>query len=376
MRILLAPDKFRGALTASQAAAAMAAGALDAAADCETDACPMGDGGEGSGEILADALGCSRETTVVFDPLGRPRPAAWWRSTDGKAAIVEMAQASGLGLLALHDRLPLRTTSFGTGQLLHAAVSHRCRRVQLCVGGSATVDGGAGCLQALGWRLLDAHGREIETAVGGGQLLDVADLRPPDSPYAGEITVLCDVDHPLTGPRGAAPVFGPQKGASPEEVARLQRGLEHWADVLGSHAGRDLRSLAHGGAAGGLPAALYACCNARLVAGAAAIAKALGLPQRILAADMILTGEGRLDAQTAGGKVVAEVGRLAREAGRSAVAFVGQLVTPPGSDARRVAAELGLCDIIEISARGTPRQLALRRCAEDLRAAAAHYLRR
>ncbi|MEP0848155.1 MAG: glycerate kinase [Phycisphaerae bacterium] len=376
MRILLAPDKFRGALTAAEAAAAMAAGARDVAPDCELDVCPMGDGGEGSGEILADALRCTRESTVVFDPLGRPRAAAWWRSRDGEVAIVEMAQASGLGLLALHDRLPLRTTSFGTGQLLRTVELRGSRRIQLCVGGSATVDGGAGCLQALGWGLLDDHGREIETAVAGGQLLDVADLRPPDAPYCGDITVLCDVDHPLTGPRGAAPVFAPQKGASPEQVARLQRGLEHWADVLARRTGRDVRSLAHGGAAGGLPAALYACCNARLVAGAAAIGDSLRLRQRVRAADMILTGEGRLDAQTAGGKVVAEVGRLAREAGRPAVAFVGQFAAPSGSDLQRAAAELGLCDIIEIAARGRPRPLALRRCADDLRAAAARFLRR
>ncbi len=413
MRILVAPDKFRDALDARSAADALAAGVRDVRPDAEITCCPLGDGGEGTGRILAEALHAEERTATVLDPLGRPRTARWWlRRATPALAVVEMAEASGVALLAPRERDPLRTTSFGTGQLLQAALAAGARRILLCVGGSATVDGGAGCLQALGYEFADDAGAALPPPIRGGALARIVALCPPTPlhykghtiPRAAKtlsgsgplqskiqnpkskiglrakpaprlaIDVLCDVDNPLLGPRGAAPVFAPQKGASPEAVQTLQRGLAHWADVLQRSGGPDIRALPYGGASGGLPAGLAALLGARLLSGFDEVARHLRLADLLRGCDLCLTGEGRLDDQTGGGKVVAGLARLAHAANVPTIAFVGALRTARVQSSDHLAASLGLQRIIVITPPDTPLSAALPATAPNLRRAASDFL--
>jgi glycerate kinase len=363
VKVLIAPDKFRDALDAAEVAAALAAGVRDAQPDAQIALCPLGDGGEGTGRVLAAACGAQERVTTVLDPLGRGREARWWLSADRATGIVEMAEASGLALLAPRERDALRTTSYGTGQLLRAAQDAGAPRVLLCVGGSATVDGGAGCLQALGWRFVDGAGAEIVEPLTGGVLPAIARLESPPNHAALAIDVLCDVDNPLLGPRGAATVYGPQKGATPVGVDLLESGLVHWADVLEQHGGANVRDLPGGGAAGGLPAGLAAALGAHLRPGFAEVARQVGLRDKLAGCDLCLTGEGRIDEQTAGGKVVAGVARLARELGVPAIAFAG--AARPD-----LATTLGVERIIVITPEKTPLPEALAATAANLRSAA------
>jgi len=370
VKVLIAPDKFKDALTQSQAADALATGARRARPDAVLQCCPLADGGEGSADVIAVALDARRHVASVADPLGRQHAAAWYHDPSRALAIVEMAAASGLRCLAPAERDPLRTTSYGTGELLHAALAAGCGQILLCVGGSATVDGGAGCLQALGWEFLDARGQRITRAITGGLLETIAEIRPPSSRPAAVMEVLCDVDNPLLGPRGAAPVFGPQKGASAAAVAQLERGLAHWADVLQRCCRRDVRSVPHGGAAGGLPAGLAAALGARLQPGFDTIARYVDLPDKLKDAQLCLTGEGCIDEQTIGGKVVAGVARLARQAGVPTVAFAGMVRVPPGQTLTELAAAIGLEEIVVISPPDISGAEARRRAYEYLSAAA------
>lgn len=252
MRILVAPDKFKEALDAAAAAEALAAGIRAAHPDATLDLCPLADGGDGSGPLLARVFGAARRESRARDPVGRARLAPWWITPDARTAIIEMAQVAGLWLLTPAERDPTRTTSYGVGELIRLALATGAQKVLVAVGGSATIDGGAGCLQALGWRALDAGGVAFEDPLTGGDLLNVAALAPPDrlmdahsapgqtadppSRTTGaadaprpELIVLTDVSSPLVGPHGAARVFGPQKGATPAQVAELEAALEHWA---------------------------------------------------------------------------------------------------------------------------------------------------
>jgi len=370
MRVLVAPDKFKFALDAQGATEAIAAGVRDVRPDADVVLCPLADGGEGTGHVLAAARHAREQTVSVLDPRGRPRLARWWRTDEG-GAIIEMAEASGLGLLEASDRDPLLTTSFGTGQLLAAAAREECLRVQLCVGGSATVDGGAGSLQALGWEPLDSYGRVIDTPMTGGLLRHVRKLLPPRVSPPLHITILCDVDNRLLGPRGAAAVFGPQKGATPDAVAELERGLAHWADLLRDATRRDPRDVPGSGAAGGLPAGLYAACRARLVRGFSIVAREVGLEAKMAGADLCLTGEGRIDAQTLAGKVVAGVAELAARQSVPTIAFAGTIRPPPGHSPESLAAQLGLRRIVTLSPPGEALEQSLEQTAARLRAAAA-----
>lgn len=394
MRVLVAPDKFKGALDAEAAAAAIAEGVRAARPDAEVVVRPMADGGEGTGAILAKAFGAQERMAVVLDPLGRPRTARWWlcRGAAGakRTGIVEMAEASGLALLDEPQRDPLRTSSFGTGQLLRAAIDAGCTRVLVGVGGSATVDGGAGCLQALGWVHRDRSGAVLEAPIRGGMVSAIDAVEAPVGGPAVEVNVLVDVDNPLLGTRGAAVVFGPQKGATPDGVRTLDTGLERWAVVLSKTQRRPSPEMAGMGAAGGLPFGLAAMFNARLRPGVEAVADAVGLRERMkemvgtpgsARAALCITGEGRLDEQTAGGKVVAGVARLAGEVGVPTVALVGAVRSagdePPHGDAvQELAERLGLRAIIAITPPDMPLAEALPRTAEHLRAAAGDVVKR
>lgn len=370
MKALIAPDKFKDALDAAGVAEALAAGVRDARPAAEIVVCPLGDGGEGTGRLLASALQAQEQSAAVLDPLGRQREARWWLCPDRETAVVEMAEASGLALLEVAQRDALRTTSFGTGQLLRTAQEAGRRRVLLCVGGSATVDGGAGCLQALGWKFVDHSGATISEPVTGGMLPSIARVQSPLKAWAGSLDILCDVDNPLLGPRGAAAVFGPQKGATSAGVRQLERGLAHWADVLVRCGGMDMRALAGGGAAGGLPAGLVAALGAHLRPGFAEVARQVGLHDKLAGCDLCLTGEGRIDDQTAGGKVVAGVARLAAEHRMPVLAFTGAARLRPGQTLEDLGRGIGVERIVVISPGDMPLPEALAATAANLRRAA------
>jgi glycerate kinase len=376
VKFLLAPDKFKDALDARGACDAMAAGIRDVLPQAHVIACPMGDGGEGTGPLLAEALRARERRETVLDALGRECPARWWLADDGITAVIEMAEASGLWRLAPAERCAMRATSYGTGQLIHAALSSGARKLFLCVGGSATVDGGAGCLQALGWRMLDGDGRASASPLTGADLQRIATLQPPASRPALEIEVLCDVDNPLLGPRGAAPTFGPQKGASPTEVQLLASGLTSWAGVLKQATGCKVADLPRAGAAGGLPAGLFCALGARLVSGFDALAQLVMLRDKLRDCDWCLTGEGRLDEQTFAGKVGVGVTRLAAEAGVPTAIFVGAALLPAGENLDQLAGRLGAALIQVISPSGLPHELALAQTAINLRRATAEFAKR
>lgn len=374
MRILVAPDSFKDALPAAEVARSLARGIEQAVPEADVQCLPLGDGGEGTGGILAAALSATAHDVVVLDPHGRPLHAQWWLAADGATAIVELAEASGLMLLTPEERDPLQTSTFGTGQLLRAARSAGCRRVLLCVGGSATVDGGAGCLHALGWQILDRDGALMDR-VTGGRLRDVARVLPPPNPRELDIEILCDVDNPLVGARGAAEVFGPQKGATPTTVPLLADGLRHWAEVLAQATGCDVRGQKHGGAAGGLPAGLAAACGARLVSGFDALAERVDFADAVASCDVCLTGEGRIDDQTAGGKVVAGVTRLAGARNVPVIVFVGAADLPANAAREEFARSIGAADIVVITPTDEPLDVALRNTGANLEAAAAQWMR-
>lgn len=378
MRILVAPDKFKGALDAAQAAAAIAAGIRDERPDAEVDLCPLGDGGDGTGPILAAALDADVQMCEVRDPMFRLRMARWWQQSDRRLAIVELAEASGLRLLTANEKEPLHATTYGTGQLLYKAWASGADEILLAVGGSATVDGGAGCLQALGWKLFDATGRQLPEGIGGGALERVAQLLPPHRPCSAKLTILADVANPLLGSSGAAAVFAPQKGATPLMAHELERGLRHWVEVLNATAdhhpiqGENQPML---GAAGGVAAALVSAIGATCQSGFAVVAQAVRLPARLRNVDLCITGEGRLDAQTLQGKVVSGVAQACRLAGAPCVALAGRVQPSAGGSDRDLAAQLGLTGLSAITPADMPQDAALASTAENLRKAAAQVIR-
>jgi len=365
LRFVVAPQEFKGSLTAAQAAAAIAAGIRDALPDAALDIAPMSDGGAGLVDALLSAHGGRRIETPVHDPLMRPVRAVWALLADGSAAI-EMAAASGLVLLAPGERNPLAATTFGTGELIRAALAYGCRELIVGVGGSATVDGGAGAMQALGAHLRDAAGDDLPP--GGGPLARLAsiDLSARDHRLAGAcIRVASDVTNTLCGPQGAAAIFGPQKGATPETVPVLEAALRHLAAIALRDTGIDLLPVAGGGAAGGLGAGLILVAGATIEPGFPLVAAAAHLGERIAAADCVITGEGRLDAQTAFGKTASGVAALARAHDRR-VGVVAGLVEgqPPDYDV-----------IEQATPPGTPPEAAMRDAAALVRAAAARAAR-
>jgi glycerate kinase len=359
MKIVVALDSFKGSLTAVQACEVVAEALRALAPQAEVVVKPMADGGEGTAEVLMAAAGGQWVSRTVMGPLPEMRVEAGFvwlpesedagrptedrRQGPGRAALsaagprkagalVEMATASGLPLLRPEQRNPLNTTTFGTGELIRAAVEYGARHILLAIGGSATVDGGVGAAMALGWRFLTKDGREI--GFGGGQLSQIATIVPPahdaDAVMANlSVEVLCDVDNPLTGEHGAARVYGPQKGATPAMVEQLEAGLAHLAQVVRAQLGRDIERLPGGGAAGGLAAGAVAFLDARLVSGIEAIMSQTRLREAVADADWVLTGEGAFDEQSLRGKVVSGVTRVAREAGARVGVLAGQVRLAP-----------------------------------------------
>ncbi len=328
MKVVIAPDSFKGCLLSPEVAAAIAEGVRRAAPDAEAVQVPVADGGEGTVYALVSATGGQMVTVQVEGPLGEPVQATFGLLGDGRSAAIEMAAASGLPLVPEDRRDPTKTTTYGTGQLIREALDRGARELIVGIGGSATNDCGCGMAQALGVKFYDAEGREIER-VSGGRLLDVAHIdisgRDPRLTEA-RIRVACDVDNPLYGPRGAAYVYAPQKGATPEQVELLDRGLRHMAEVIKRDLGIDVADVPGAGAAGGLGAGLMAFCGAKLEPGIKIVLEAVGLADKMAGADLCITGEGRIDEQTAYGKTPAGVAEIARAAGAVCVALGGSVV--------------------------------------------------
>jgi glycerate kinase len=346
MRVLVAPDKFRGTLTAAQAARAVEAGWRRRRPDDDLELVPMADGGEGSLEALVDSLGGSVHSARVTGPSGEPvtAPFGLARTPDALVAVVEMARASGLALVREGRRDPRRATTRGTGELIRHALERGAHRVVVCIGGSATNDGGVGMAQALSGRFLDAAGQEV--GPGGASLLELAriDLRPLVARVGNDVSFVAasDVDNPLCGPRGATAVYGPQKGADPDDVLLLDRALGHLAAVTERDLGIDLRDEPGAGAAGGLGFGLMAFLGARLRPGVEVVMDAVGLRKRLAGADLVITGEGTLDAQSLSGKTVAGVLGAAADAGVRAAVVCGRAeIAPKGVDVRSLVERFG-----------------------------------
>ncbi|HUH60023.1 MAG TPA: glycerate kinase [Candidimonas sp.] len=325
MRVVVAPDSFKESLSAEKVAQAIADGVRDALPSATILCVPMADGGEGSLDAVLAASGGERRLGQVSNANGHVVEAGWGWLGDGNA-FIEMAAAAGLEQIPVQQRKPLEATSYGVGQLIQQALDAGARRIVLGLGGSACNDAGAGLLQALGVRLLDDAGRALPP--GGAALqrlasisLDDMDARLPDVSF--ELAV--DVDNPLCGPSGASAIFGPQKGATPAEVAALDQALAHFASVCAQHFGKDEQNTPGMGAAGGLGFAIKTCFTARLRPGVELIAELAGLVSALEGADLVFTGEGRMDAQTLSGKTPAGVARYASQRGIPVIAIAGSL---------------------------------------------------
>jgi len=324
MKIVIAPDSFKGSLTALQVAEAIEGGFRKIYPDAQIENVPMADGGEGTVQSLVDATGGQLLTELVTAPLGAKIEANYGILGDRKTAVIEMAAASGLPLVPEEKRNPMYTTTYGTGELVKAALDRGCRKFIIGIGGSATTDGGAGVAQALGARLFDANGKDIVFGGIGLKNLAKIDISTIDERIAdSETVVACDVDNPLTGPRGAAYVYSPQKGASPEEVKLLDAYLEHFAKVVKQDMGKDVKETPGAGAAGGLGAGLMAFLNAELKSGIDIVIEASRLPERMEGADLVVTGEGKLDFQTVYGKTPIGVAKVAKGKNIPVLAIAG-----------------------------------------------------
>ncbi|MEC0756513.1 glycerate kinase [Bacillus haynesii] len=326
MKIVIAPDSFKESMTSLEAARSIEKGFKAVLSDAEYVNIPVADGGEGTVQALVDATGGDIVHQTVTGPLGKPVKAAYGLLGDGKTAVIEMAEASGLHLVPPGQRNPLLTTTRGTGELILDAAEKGVSTIIIGLGGSATNDGGAGMAAALGAKFLNRDGEEIEN--GGGALaeiakIDVSGLNPKLKHIQFEAA--CDVDNPLTGPRGASAVFGPQKGANSEMTALLDQNLKHYAAAVKAELGCEIDSIPGAGAAGGLGAGLCAFLNAELKSGVDIVLDTLSFSERIKGADLVITGEGKIDGQTVSGKTPAGVAKRARSENIPVIAFAGSL---------------------------------------------------
>lgn len=371
MKIVVAPNAFKGCLTASEAARAMAAGIGRAFPDAEIVHVPVADGGDGMVDVALEALGGNLRRVSVTGPLFAPVDAPLCYVESNRFAAVEMALASGLALVPPDQRDPTCTTTLGTGELIAAALELGVSRIAVGIGGSATTDGGIGMASALGVRFLDADGAEVQPAgsdLGRIRRIDVSNLDPRVRDV--RIEAVCDVDNPLCGPNGAAHVYGPQKGATPEQVTLLDEGLANLADVIESDLGIKVRDLPGAGAAGGLGAGLHAFLGADLKRGVDLVLDLVGLDAKLAGADLVLTGEGQIDSQTAFGKAPAGVGAAAKRQGIPCVAIAGSI----GSDVADLV-EVGIIAVFSHCSRPMTLDDAMSDAAALLGAAAEQVVR-
>jgi glycerate kinase len=340
----------------------MAEGVLKACPQAEAIAVPFADGGDGLSDIILDALQGQAKFVSASDPLGRTVPSSFCWVPDRDMAAIEMAKASGLALLAAEELNPLQTTTYGTGELIRAALDLGVSRIVVGIGGSATNDGGIGMAAALGARFLDAAGKEVRPVGKALQNIAAIDMSGLD-PRIGRthIEVICDVDNPLVGENGAAHVYAPQKGANPDQVKELDAGLENLAAVISKCLAKEVRWLPGAGAAGGLGAGLFAFLGAKLRSGVEVMLDLVGLEEKIRDADLVLTAEGRLDEQIAYGKGPAGVAACARKQGVPCIVVAGSIADElPDLDALGINAVFSLCPgpiTLTEAVEGAPRYL-------------------
>lgn len=331
MKIVIAPDSYKESLSALEVATAIEAGFREVFPAAEYVKIPVADGGEGTVEAMVAATQGKLVRLTVTGPLGKPVDAFYGLAGDERTAFIEMAAASGLEQVPAAQRDPRVTTSWGTGELIKDALDRGVDHIIIGLGGSATNDGGSGMVQALGARLLDAQQNEI--GYGGSALsqlahIDISALDPRIKQC--RIEVACDVTNPLTGAKGASAIFGPQKGATPELVQQLDGALAHYAGIIQRDLDRDVLHLAGGGAAGGMGAALHAFCQAELRRGIEIVTEALGLAEQVKDADLVITGEGRIDSQSINGKVPIGVAQVARRFNKPVIGIAGSLTADVG----------------------------------------------
>ena len=320
MKILICPDKFKGSLSAKEVCEAIEKGIIEVFPEAKTTSIPMADGGEGTLDILEAALGLERVSVTVPDPLFRPVQA--WYGRKGVAAFIEMALASGLQLLAPEERSAAHTSSVGTGTLIKHAISQGATTIHLFVGGSATNDGGAGIVHSLGFRFLDAEGQELSPI--GANLGNIQSIVSPDQSFPDmDIQLITDVTNPLLGSNGATRQYGPQKGATAEELEALEMGMTHFAQFMQQQAGSNLASQPGSGAAGGVAVCLLGLLKGQLRRGMVTLLDITGLTEQMGSADLVITGEGKMDEQTLQGKVVHGIARAGQAVGVPVTAICG-----------------------------------------------------
>lgn len=347
MRIIIAPQSLKGSLTAAEAGQAIAQGVRVVYPEAEIDIVPVADGGEGTVQALVDATGGELVQQTVTGPLGKPVAAFFGLLGDGRTAVIEMAACAGLPLVPLSQRDPRFTTTFGVGELIVAALNRGCRHFIIGIGGSATNDGGAGMVQALGASLLTAKGTEI--AQGGAALPTLSSISLENiDPRLQQckIEVASDVTNPLCGPLGASAIYGPQKGATPQMVIQLDAALAHYAQIIERDLGHTVKDVPGAGAAGGMGAGLIAFLHATLRPGAQIVLEVVRLEERVRTADLVITAEGQLDGQTVYGKSVGAVAGLAKRYGLPVLALAGGL----GDDYQRVYT-LGIDAVVVLPSR-------------------------
>ena len=354
MKIVIASDSFKGSLSSIEVAQAATGGIKATYPDCEVVAVNVADGGEGTVEAVVEALGGEIVHTVVSDPLGRPIQVRY--GIAGKKAIIEMAAASGLPLLSPEEHNPWMTSTYGTGEMIMDAIQRGCRQFLVGIGGSATNDAGTGMLQALGFKFYDFNGQEI-TDCRGGRLQDIADLDDrcvPEAVRESAFIVACDVDTPFCGPEGAAPVFAPQKGADAEMVAKLDAGMASFARVIENKYQMNIVPIAGAGAAGGMGGGFRAFLNATLQRGIEMVLDAIHFDQTIEGADLIITGEGKIDFQTAKGKTAAGVLARAKKQNIPVIAIGGCVEMCESVE------QMGFAGIYPILEKKVPLEIAMR----------------
>ncbi|ANP75659.1 glycerate kinase [Vibrio sp. 10N.222.51.C8] len=362
MKIVIAPDSYKESLSAMGVAQAIEDGFKQLIPNAEYVKLPMADGGEGTVQSLVDATNGSIIQHPVIGPLGEIVEGFYGMFGDGKTAIIEMAAASGLDLVSPEQRNPLKTTTYGTGELIKAVLDKGVEHIIIGIGGSATNDGGLGMAQALGIRMLDAEGHEL--VFGGGELskLTTIDLTNLDPRLQNvRLEVACDVDNPLCGPKGASQVFGPQKGATPEMVELLDANLAHYASIMKNQLGVDVIDLPGAGAAGGLGAALVGLLNAELRPGINIVMDAVNLDEIVSDADLVITGEGRIDSQTIHGKTPIGVARTAKKHKLPVIGIAGCLASDCG-----VVHEHGIDAVFAVVNRSVDLPTALAEAAENI----------
>ncbi|PSV12090.1 glycerate kinase [Photobacterium leiognathi] len=326
MKIIIAPDSYKESLTAMEVATAIENGFRQVIPNAEYIKLPMADGGEGTVQSLVDASNGTIIERSVTGPLGEQVNGFFGLMGDGKTAIIEMAAASGLHLVSPELRNPMLTTSFGTGELILAALDKGVEHIIVGIGGSATNDGGIGMAQALGVRFLDENNKQISYSGGALDRLHRIDISNIDPRLVSvKLEVACDVDNPLYGEKGASQVFGPQKGATPEMVTQLDNNLAHYAEIIKRDLGKDVKDMAGAGAAGGMGAALLGLFNAQLRPGIEIVMDAVNLADVLQDADLVITGEGRIDSQTIHGKTPIGVARTAKRFNKPVIGIAGSL---------------------------------------------------